>query len=122
MKRRRDGKKRKSKIQNPTLERPTTLELGLQDGMATCGLHCCRLKFFYLGSIGDETFSVITGIPIVIGVLDARDYCEYIYWERRMFMESYLQETFGAGVFEVGLYDENNSELRKIQIPHRRRT
>ena len=30
-------------------------------------------------------------------------------------MESYLQETFGSGTFEVGLYDESNSELGRYR-------
>ena len=115
MKRRRGGKKRKSMIQNPTLERHETLELALNEGMATFGLHCCRLKVFYQGRIGDSGPSVVRGLPIVIGVLDARDYCECIYWERRIFMESYLREAFGSGTFEVGLYDESNSELGRYR-------
>lgn len=115
MKRRKNGKNRKSKIQNPTLERSATLEQGLNEGMATCGLHYCRLKVFYQGRIGNSGLPVVTGIPIVIGVLDARAYCEYIYWERRMFMESYLQEEFGSGAFEVALYDENNCELGRYR-------
>jgi len=115
VKRGRDGKRRKSKIQDPTLERPTTLEQGLTDGMATCGLHGCKLKVFYQGRLEDSGLPVVRGLSIVIGVIDARNYCEYIYWERRMFMESYLQETFGSGAFEVGLYDENNCELGRYR-------
>ena len=102
-------------IQNPTLERHETLEVALNEGMATSGLHSCRLKVFYQGRLGDSGLPVARGLPIVIGILDARNYCEYIYWERRIFMESYLREKFGSGIFEVGLYDESNSELGRYR-------
>ena len=102
-------------IQNPTLERYETLELALNEGMAASGLHCSRIRIFYHGTLEDSGLPVDRGLPIVIGVLDARDYCEFIYWERRIFMESYLQETFGSGTYEVGLYDENNSELGRFR-------
>ncbi len=112
MKRGRDGKKRKSMIQNPTLEHFITLEQGLCDSMATCGLHCCKIKVFYRGRLGEP---VATCLPIVIDVIDARDYCEAIYSERGFSMESYIQEEFGSGIFEAALYDENNAELGRYK-------
>jgi len=118
VKRRKNGNNQKSKIQDTTLERPITLEQGLRDGMATCGLHCCRMKIFYQGSIGDFVATGLyaaTGLFTVIGVLDARDYCECVYLERGIFIESYIQEEFGSGVFEVGLYDENSSEIGRYR-------
>lgn len=115
MKRRKEVKKRKSMIQNPALERPTTLEQALNAGMATCGLHCCRIKFFYQDRIVESGSPYVRGLPIVIGVLDARDYCECVWWENHTSIESYIQENFGSGTFEVGLYDENNSELGRYR-------
>ncbi len=62
MKRRAKIKKRRSKIQNPELERPQTLELGIGEAMAKSGFfHYWKLKIFHKGK---------TGIPVVIDVLD----------------------------------------------------
>ena len=102
-------------IQNPTPERHETLEVALNEGMPTSGLYDCRLKVFYQGRLGDSGLPVARALPIVIGIRDARDYCQCIYWERHMFMGSYLQKEFGSGTFEVGLYDENNSELGRFR-------
>ena len=115
MKRRKNGKKRRSVIQPPALERHERLEVALNEGMAASGLLDCRLKIFYQGRLGDSGLPVARALPIVIGILDAPGYCEYFYWERHMFMESYLLEKFGSGVFEVGLYDENNFELERFR-------
>ena len=115
MKRRRGSKKRKSMIQDPTLERYETLELALNEGMAASGLHCSRIKIFYHGTLEDSGLPVDRGLPIAIGILDARDFCECIWWERNMDMESYIRQEFGSGTFEVGLYDENNSELERFR-------
>ncbi|MFC1715571.1 hypothetical protein ACFL6S_18010 [Candidatus Poribacteria bacterium] len=112
MKRRREGKKWKSKIQNPMLERPVTLVLGLRAGMTKSGLHGCKIKIFHCGRAGlpyDRT-----GVPIVIDVLDAREYWDYTYRERGMLIESYIRQEFGSGFFEVGLY-ENCCEIGRYE-------
>jgi len=115
VKRRRNGKKRKSKIQNPTLERHETLEQALNEGMATSGLHGCRLKVFYKGALQDSGLPLDRGLPIVIGILDPQAFCECIWQEAHLSIEPYIRERFGSGIFEVGFYDENNSELGRYR-------
>ena len=107
MRRRIDGKRRKSsKIQDPALEHPRTLKLGIMESLQSGYCYCWKLRIFHQGR---------TGLPIVISVLDPRSFWDYIYEMRGMRMESYLQETFGAGTFEVGLYDENDIERGKYR-------
>ena len=83
MKCRRDGRKRKNMIQNPTLEHHISLEQALKAGMATCGLHYCKLKVIHQGR---------TGLPIVIAILEPRDFSEYTFWEEPLCIESYTGE------------------------------
>ncbi len=101
MRRRREGKKWKSKIQNPTLERPMTVELGLTENIGF--LHQWNIKIFHQVRR--------TGLPIVIDVLNGREYYDYVCDEYNMCIQEYVRNKFGSGTFEVGLYDETSCEL-----------
>ena len=103
MKHRRDGKRRKSKIQSPDLESPMTLEMCVMEGFQSGYCYCWKLKIWHYGR---------SGIPIVIDML-ALDNCQCLVEDPHMDIESYIRENFGAGEFKVVIYDENDVERGK---------
>jgi len=107
MKHRREGKKRKSKIQTPALTHPRTLELCLMEGLQSGYRYRWKVKIWHRGR---------TGLPVVIDTLNL-DKCRYIYESPLMDIESYLREEFGSGEFEAVFYDENDVERGKYKCP-----
>ena len=107
MKHRREGKKRKSKIQTPALTRPRTLKLCMMEGLQSGYCYRWKVKIWHRGR---------TGLPVVIDTLNL-DKCRYIYEYPRMGIESYLREEFGSGEFEAVFYDENDVERGKYKCP-----